>query len=90
MFQLCTIVVEYMVKMKTTFDFNFNFIMLLNSMDTPKHGNKEKLTFKKYSLGLLVNLYFETCLIKIKTLKVQRLNPQNGLINSRFEVQFNL
>ena len=79
-----------MVKMKTTFDFNFNFIMLLNSMDTPKHGNKEKLTFKKYSLGLLVNLYFETCLIKIKTLKVQRLNPQNGLINSRFEVQFNL
>ena len=30
--------------MKTTFELNFNFYQALNSMDTQKYGNKEKLS----------------------------------------------
>ena len=40
-------------------DFRFKILInikLLNSMDTQKHGNKEKLSIRKVPLYLLVNL----------------------------------
>ena len=37
----------------------FIYIKLLNSIDTQKHGNKEKLSIKKNCLLLLVNLLLE-------------------------------
>ena len=45
-----TVVGENINIMKTTFDLNFDFIKLLNSMDTHKNGNKEKLSIKKVFL----------------------------------------
>ena len=33
--------------MKTTFDFDFDYMNLLNSMDTHKHRTPEKLSYKK-------------------------------------------
>ena len=42
-----TIVGDYIKIMKTTFDFNFDLYPALNSIDTQKHGSKEKLSIKK-------------------------------------------
>jgi len=56
--------------MKTTFDLNLIRIKLLNSMDTQKHGNKEKLLIKKAFIYSLVNLLSEKSLLKIKALIV--------------------
>ena len=39
-----TVVGDNINIMKTTFELNFDFIKLLNSMDTQKNGNKEKLS----------------------------------------------
>ena len=48
---------DYINIIKTTFDCNMLvYIKPLNSMDTQKHGKKEKLSIKKASLLLLVNL----------------------------------
>ena len=33
--------------MKTTFELNFDFYQALNSIDTQKYGNREKLSIKK-------------------------------------------
>ena len=41
---------DYIDIRKTTLDFNSNYNKLLNSMDTQKHGNKEKLLIKKASI----------------------------------------
>ena len=40
----CTVVGHYINIMKTIFDLNFDFYQALNSMDTQKYGNKEKLS----------------------------------------------
>ena len=42
--------------MKTTFDFNFDYIKLLNSMITHKHRDQEKLSIKKPLFD-----YLQTC-----------------------------
>ena len=47
--RLNTVVGENINIMKTTFDLNFDLYQVLNSMDTQKHKNKEKLTIKKAS-----------------------------------------
>ena len=39
-----TVVGENINIIKTTLDLNFDFIKLLNSMDTQKYGNKMKLS----------------------------------------------
>ncbi len=41
---------DYINIIKTTFDFNFDLYPALNSIDTQKHGSKEKLSIKKSSL----------------------------------------
>ena len=51
-----TVVGDYNNTMKTTFGFNFIYIMILNCMDTQLNDNKEKLLFEKASLEILVNL----------------------------------
>ena len=48
-----TVVGESINIMKTTFDLNFDFIKLLNSMDTQKNENKENLSIKKASINYL-------------------------------------
>ena len=47
----CIKVVAYINTMKTTFNFNFDFQFFnckSNSMDTYKHGNKEKLSINRF------------------------------------------
>ena len=39
-----TVVGDNINIMKTTFELNFDFYQALNSMDTQKYGNKEKLS----------------------------------------------
>ena len=42
---------------RMTFGFNFDsYQLILNSMDTHQHRSQEKLSIKKASLWLLVNL----------------------------------
>ena len=42
---------DFIYKMKTTFEFNFDLhIKLLNSMDTQKQGKREKLLIKSFFL----------------------------------------
>jgi len=53
-----TVVGDYMNIMKTTFDFNFDFYPVLNSMNNPKNGNKEKLQNK--------NVLFNYCKLVIR------------------------
>ena len=65
--KLYTVVGDNINTMKTTF--NLNFVSYEAFIQHGKHGNKEKLSIKKASLYLLVNLWFEKSLLTIKTLK---------------------
>ena len=40
----CTVVGDNINIIETTFELNFDFYQSLNSMDTQKYGNKEKLS----------------------------------------------
>ena len=51
-----TVASDYINTMKTTYEFNFHLIKLLNSMDTQKHGSQENLSMKKFLFD-----YLETC-----------------------------
>ena len=51
-----TVVGDYINTMKTTFDFNFDLYQAFTQHRYTKNGNKEKLSIKKASLSLLVNL----------------------------------
>ena len=57
--ELSAVVCNYFNIMKTTFGFNFDLYQALNSMETWKHGNKEKLSIEKALLS--------TCKLKQKS-----------------------
>ncbi len=65
---------DYINIMKTTFDFNFDFYQAFKRHGYKKHGNKENLSVKIFSISLLVNLQFEKSFLTIKTYIKRRLH----------------